>query len=194
MVRNYKELTDSIKGRLNPENIILEKRFRDELGTISYNDTLVFIRTAMKGVEPEYTQRSKDAGERVKEHLNKVLNDKTYKYQGSVMTNTHIKGVSDIDLLVISDKFYRHDVSNIKQILENSVRRSNYGQSTISKLESEVNCSSYKGNSLEDLRNLRLDSEKQLSSVYSVCDVKKPKAIKIKNLSLNREVDIVVAN
>jgi patatin-like phospholipase/acyl hydrolase len=86
MAKNYRQLTESINSRLNPDSLILEKAFSDELGTISYNDTLVFIRTAMKGVDANYTQRSRDAGERVKDHLNSLA-DKTFKYQGSVMTN-----------------------------------------------------------------------------------------------------------
>lgn len=148
----------------------------------------------MKSVEPEYTQRSKDAGERTKEHLSKGLSDVTFKYQGSVMTNTHIKGYSDIDLLTICEKFYQPDSSKIKQLLESSEQRAKYYQTSIDKLERVINTSSYTGNALEDLKKLRSDSENILSNVYSICDTTKPKAIKIKNLSLNREVDIVIAN
>jgi hypothetical protein len=61
-------------------------------------------------------------------------------------------------------------------------------------MEKEINVSSYQGNALEDLRSNRLKSEEILSDVYSICDIVKPKSIKIKNLSLNREVDIVIAN
>lgn len=194
MTKNYRQLTENINARLNPENLILEKAYSDELGTISYNDTLVFIRTAMKGVDANYTQKSKDAGERVKEHLNKSLTDKTFRYQGSVMTNTHIKGVSDIDLLVVSDKFYSYDSKNISAILENTERKSKYRSASIQKMENERSTSNYSGKSMDDLKKLRLDSETSMKEVYSNCDISKPKAIKIKNLSLNREVDIVIAN
>ena len=47
---------------------------------------------------------------------------------------------------------------------------------------------------MQDLKGLRLDSENALKKVYLICDTTKPKAIKIKNQSLNREVDIVIAN
>lgn len=194
MAKNYKLLTESIRGRLNPENFALKKSFSDELATISYSDVLTFIRVAMKGVEPEYTQRSKDAGERVKEHLNNKLNDVTFRYQGSVMTDTHIKGYSDIDLLTICDKFYSYDSSNIKQLLESTERLAKFRPTSIDKLQNEVNTSSYKGDSLADLRSLRLDSEKILSETYEICDTTKPKSIKIKNKSLNREVDVVISN
>lgn len=194
MSKNYKQLTESIRGRINPENFALRKSFSDELATISYSEVLTYIRLAMKGVEPEYTQKSIDAGERVKEHLSNGLKDVSFKYQGSVMTDTHIKGYSDVDLLTICDKFYSYDSYNIKQLLENTERRGKFQPSSIKKLENEVNTSSYQGNSLDDLKNLRIDSEQILSEKYTICDLKKPKAIKIKNQTLNREVDIVIAN
>jgi len=194
MAKNYRQLTESINSRLNPNSLALEKAFSNELGTISYNDTLVFIRTAMKGVDPNYTQKSRDAGERVKDHLNKSITDKIFRYQGSVMTNTHIKGVSDIDLLVISDKFYSYDSQGIGAILESTARQSKFSSTSIQKMENEKASSSYSGNSIDDLKKLRLDSETALIAVYSICDTTKPKAIKIKNLSLNREVDVVIAN
>ncbi|MDI9312951.1 MAG: hypothetical protein QM535_22260 [Limnohabitans sp.] len=194
MAKNYRQLTESIRGRLNPENFAIKKAFSDELSTISYSDVLTYIRLAMKGVEPEYTQKSRDAGERVKEHLGKELKDVSFKYQGSVMTDTHIKGYSDIDLLTICEKFYQPDTRNFKEIIETPERRAKYYQTSIDKLQKEINLTSYTGNALNDLRELRLDSERILSSVYQTRDLTKPKAIKIKNLSLNREVDIVIAN
>lgn len=194
MAKNYRQLTESIRARINPDNIAIQKAFSDELSTLSYSDVLTFIRVAMKGVEPEYTQKSKDAGERVKEHLLKEMTDVTFKYQGSVMTNTHIKGHSDIDLLTICEKFYSYDSSNIKELLNTPARREKFRQSSIEKLEREVNISKYTGNSLEDLKKIRLDSEKILLGVYKICDINHSKAIKITNLSLNRDVDIVIAN
>jgi len=194
MPKNYRQLTESIRERLNPEHRQITKSFSDELATISYSDVLVFIRTAMKGVEPEYTQKSRDAGERVKEHLSNELKDVTFKYQGSVMTDTHLKGFSDIDLLTISEKFYQADNYNIKLLLENSERRAKFYQTSIDKMQKEINASTYQGNALDDLRSNRLECERILKDVYTVCDTSKPKSVKIKNLSLNREVDIVIAN
>ena len=194
MARNYKQLTESIQRSLNPENILLTKAFSDELSSISYSDALTFVRMAMKAVEPEYTKRTRDAGDRVKDHLDKELQDKNFRYQGSVMTDTHIKGYSDIDLLVISSKFYSWDANRVNEILDSPTERNKFWTSTIKKLEHEKSISSYTGNSLEDLRKLRIDSENILTGVYNTCDITQPKAIRIKNLSLNREVDIVIAN
>ena len=194
MPKNYRQLIQSVKGRVNPENFALEKAFLNELSTISYSQVLSYIKLAMKGVEPEYTKKSREAGERVKDHLSKKLDNIVFRYQGSVMTNTHIKGHSDIDLLTISDKFYSYDSINITGLLGSPEKKEKYYQSSITKLEREVNLSPYLGNSIQDLSEIRLDSERILSGIYGICDISKGKAIKIKNLSLNREVDIVVAN
>ena len=47
--------------------------------------------------------------------------------------------------------------------------------------------------SLEDLKKIRYDSENVLKNIYDICDITKPKAIKIENKALVREVDIVIA-
>ena len=192
---NYRELTKGIRNRLDPENLIFEKAIRDELSSISYSDVLEYVRYAMNGVEPAYTQRSKDAGENVKTHLtNGGISDASFKYQGSVMTNTHIKGYSDIDLLVISDKFYTYDYWGVKNILNDAASQQRFYQSQLNKMKSEEQIGSYPGSPLDDLRKLRMDSESILQLKYLACDISKPKCIKIKNTNLNREVDIVIAN
>ena len=194
MNKNYKLLMEGVRARTNPDNIILNKAFSNELSTISYSDVLTYIRLAMNGVEPEYTQKSKDAGEKVKEHLKSGLTSVDYRYQGSIMTDTQIIGFSDIDLLTICDKFYNYDSHNIEALLESSERMSKLLPSSIKKLENEINVSQYTGNSIDDLKNLRKDSERILMDKYKICDISNAKAIKIKNLSLNRNVDIVIAN
>lgn len=194
MRNNYRLLTNNILAKTNPEDLILEKSFSAELSTISKSDVLVFIRTAMKSVEPEYTAKSIEAGEKVKEHLRSVLSAVDYEYQGSVMTNTHIKGYSDIDLLAITNKFYTRDISRVKQILENFDLRQRFNDDSIRKLESENNLGFYHGDSLNDLLVNRLKSERKMQETYKECNTEQPKAIKIKNLSLHREVDIVIAN
>ncbi len=194
MKRTYKDLTTRVKARLNPESISFQKALNDDLATISYSDLLVYVRIAMNAVPPDYTTKSKEAGEMVKKHLNKELVDVLYRYQGSVMTDTHIKGASDIDLLVITNKYYRIAWGKLNNILTDFSLKQKYYQSQISKLEKEAAIGNYKGNDLEDLRLLRLKSEKILNNIYQECDITKPKAIKIKNLNLSREVDTVIAN
>lgn len=195
MRKNYSNLIRNVQSRQNPDGLILEKSFSDELGSISYSDALVYIRTAMKGVDPEYTRRSKEAGEKVKDHLRSVLTNVVYKYQGSVMTDTHIKGYSDIDLLTICDTFYSWDSKAVHEAVKNHNNSLNYNTQELNKLKNEVEYFSlYAGNSLEDLRSIRSKSELKLKDVYLDCDTSNAKAIKIYNRSLKRDVDIVTAN
>jgi hypothetical protein len=193
MNNNYRVLAESVRQRINPENFAFEKSFSDELSTISYSDVLIYVRLAMKGVEPEYTRITKLAGDRVKEHLS-TLTDVEFRYQGSVMTNTHIRSYSDIDLLVISKNFYTWDRDNSNQIINNQYLRERYYQYQIEKIQNEINAPSYGKDSLTELRTIRSDSETILKDKYSICDITKPKSVKITNLSLKRDVDIVVAN
>ncbi len=194
MPKNYKTLAERAQLRSNPENILLEKAYRDELSTLSYSDVLTYIKIAMKGVDPSYTQKSRDAGERVKEHLREVLNDISFEYQGSVMTETHIVGHSDIDLLVISEKFYSWGKNETERVLGNWNQKRMLTENQILRLESEQKLPAYSGNALGDLLEIRNHSEIKLKNIYIDCDASKPKAIRINNRSLNRDVDIVVAN
>lgn len=191
---NYIELTRGLRNRLDPDNLIIEKGINEELSSISYSNVLEYVRYAMNGVEPAYTQKSKEAGEKVKTHLSDGGVDGYFKYQGSVMTNTHIKGYSDIDLLVISNKSYQYDYFAVKAIMNEPSRQTSYYPSQLSKIKYEDDVSSYTGDALSDLRKLRTDSERIMIGTYLNCDVNKPKSIKIKNTNLNREVDIVIAN
>jgi hypothetical protein len=191
-MKDYNKLIQNIKSRTNPENIALNKAFINE--SISYIDVLKYVRYAMKGVEHEYTQKSRSAGERVQNHLKDNLSDVIYKYQGSVMTNTHIKGTSDIDLLVICDKFYTFDNKSINTVLTSENLKSQLNYTQIQKLQREIDNVGYSGSAIDDLKKNRIDSENTLNSVYDICDITHPKAIKITNKSINRDVDIVIAN
>jgi hypothetical protein len=192
---NYKELTRNLRSQLDPENLIIEKSIKDELSSISYSDVLEYVRYAMNAVEYTYTQRSKEAGENVKTHLaNGGITGVTFKYQGSVMTDTHIRGYSDIDLLVISEKFYMHDYLNINRILSESSLQSNYYPSQLDKIRREADGGIYQGSILDDLRGLRENSENILRLKYLNFDDSKPKSIWVKNTNLRREVDTVIAN
>ncbi|MES2652969.1 MAG: hypothetical protein V4663_14600 [Bacteroidota bacterium] len=192
---NYRNLAEQVRLKQNPDNIAFTKAFSDELASVSYSDVLYYVKIAMNAVEPSYTARSKEAGENVKNHLlSGGLTDVTFRYQGSVMTDTHVKGHSDIDLLAISDKFYSRALFDVVSILNDPSRKQNYYPSQISKMEVEKSLPVYVGVSLDDLRKLRLNSEYILSSVYTYCETGKPKSIKVNNTNLRREVDVVIAN
>ncbi|GAA5036735.1 hypothetical protein GCM10011506_29820 [Marivirga lumbricoides] len=190
-MKSYRNLIESTRSRLNPDRITFSKSFNEELSSISFSDIQTFVRLAMKSVEPQYTSITKEAGERVKSHLNLKLTNHSFRYQGSVMTNTHIKGYSDIDLLVISEKFYTYDALNTSKVIEEN-KIHDYVK--LNRLKNESAAQRYYGDSLEDLRLLRKDSEITLYAVYDICNLNKGKCIEITNQHLNRDVDIVIAN
>ncbi|MDR2408176.1 MAG: hypothetical protein LBE13_08705 [Bacteroidales bacterium] len=191
---DYRQLAQNVQNRLNPDKeYLLERKVFSDLADAP-TDILKYIKLAMRGVEPEYTEKSIEAGQRVKEHLS-PLSNVTFKYQGSVMTNTHIKGASDIDLLTICEKFYSWDRAGIENVLNSYEEKANYSTTAISKLEKEVQYfSPYSGSPIDDLRQIRLESENILQQKYTQCDISNGKAIKIRNLSLKRDVDIVAAS
>lgn len=193
-MKNYEQLIADIKARSNPENLLLEKGFENELSLIQYGNVEKYIRLAMHGVDPKYTAKIREAGEKVKGHLREVLTRVTYKYQGSVETNTHIVATSDIDLLAITDEFWTPNHNEINSILNDVFKKQALTHTNIALLESAVRPPFFEGDSLQILRNNRLLSERKLESVYNHCDTSKDKAIQITNQSLRKEVDVVIAN
>lgn len=198
MPRNYKTLNESVQARLNPERMSIEKAFSApfslELSRIDYNDALVYVRLAMKGVGALYTSRSLEAGENAKTHLRRELTDVRFEYQGSVMSNTHIRANSDIDVLTITNEFYSFDREEVKLITESQTRLFNYDSSKRQKLQQQVSASVWNGDVNQTLKNLRADSERILLAKYKVCDITHAKAIKITNMGIGRDVDVVIAN
>jgi len=197
MAKDYSALVQKLKLRTNPdfvnESRLFSLKFTEEIGKISYNDALIYVKRAMKGVGQDYTNRSIEAGENVKDHLQSVLSDVTYEYQGSVMTNTHIVGNSDIDLLVISEKSYYYNTTDVNSKLNEIRSVVPVNETHHNRLKSILNSPGYSGNTLIDLRTNRINSETKLKSIYQKCNIEKPKAIGITNQNLNREVDIVIA-
>ncbi|MCW3808066.1 nucleotidyltransferase domain-containing protein [Plebeiibacterium marinum] len=145
------------------------------------------------GVDELYTKQTIDAGNRVKNQLNSKLSDVSFEFQGSVMTNTHIKGYSDIDLLTITEKFYTFDREGINKSLNQTDVYFKYNQNQINTLKNVLNGGGYT-NALTDLRELRLDCEETLDSVYSYVDTSRPKSIEVELTNPNRKVDVVIAS
>lgn len=70
---------------------------------------------AMQAVDAAYTQKSKDEAERVAQQLRSGLSVSVEtRLQGSVPLDVHIRGVSDVDLLVLDTSFYTYDVLGAK--------------------------------------------------------------------------------
>lgn len=197
MAKDYSALVQRLKLRTNPEFVneskLFSMKFTEEIGQISYNDALVYVKRAMKGVGKEYTDKSLEAGKNVKNHLVKVLTGVSFEYQGSVMTNTHILGNSDIDLLVLSEKSYYYDTIDVNSSLNRVKNITPVNETHKNRLTSVLQSANYSGNTLEDLRLNRFSSEVMLKTIYQVCNIEKSKAIEITNKNLNRDIDVVIA-
>jgi len=188
---DYRSLIERIQGRYNPEyNRDVQNRSIQDLTGID-RDIARYVKLAMNEVDEYYTQKTFEAGENAKTHLRENLRFSVdFEYQGSVMTRTHIRGASDIDLLTITRKFNDTDYSKAVDF----VRSNSYGFG-LDKVRSWLYYfNAYTGNTNADLRELRLDDERVLRMYYSQCDSSKPKSIKITNLHLHRDVDVVVAS
>lgn len=193
--KDYKILLENLDRRVNPDRILLEKSFSDELGQIPYKYALQFVQRAMRGVEPEYTKNTLIAGNKVKDKLKAELINVDFEFQGSVMTNTHLKGYSDIDLLTITNKFYTLNSNSITTLLNESTSILKYSTTVIKRLTEAKEADDYKGVCLDDLKALRLSSERILISHYSAnVDVQNEKSIKVVTANPKRDVDIVIAN
>lgn len=136
---------------------------------------------AMQAVSDTYTRVSKDTADRVanqlKERLAKDGIDAEFKLQGSVPLDVHIKGVSDVDLLTLSNELFSYHPKGIKAL------RGDY-----------TNPATH--SSLEVLIELRSRVEFRLEEAFPAAKVDKAgaKAVKISGGSLARDVDVVPAH
>lgn len=188
-------LLNNLKSRYNPDkDSLVEGRMYAELSG-EEKTTARYIKAAMSEVDNHYTQITLDAGNAVKQQLAAKQIGISYEYQGSVMTRTHIRGVSDIDLLTITNRFEDTQLTKVISILEDYNKKTQYSWASQLRLEQfRNNFSRYTGDSDQDLLQLRLSNEGILQTAYSQCDTSNAKAIKVKNLHFNRDIDIVTAS
>ena len=192
-MKDYSNKLKLLNERYNPtNNIAVEQRFLSDIYSTD-KDTVKYVMSAMKAVDAEYTQRTMEAGDNAKNYLRSVLSNVEFEYQGSVMTDTHIRGVSDIDLLTICNVYEGTEIQKVRNELQNNEWKYTYDERQ-RLLRFKNAFTPYNGDTAEDLRTLRLQCEQALVKKYSNCDISKPKSIKIKNLHLNRDVDVVVAS
>lgn len=87
------EFNESLEG--------IKNIFLDSLRKSNDSDLVKYINQSAEEVDKRYTEISYEEGERIKNSLDKVLDNIDFEYQGSVSNNTHIRATSDLDLLVI---------------------------------------------------------------------------------------------
>lgn len=136
---------------------------------------------AMQAVDPDYTRISLEEAGRVKEQLKGGLSRQSipvdFRLQGSVACDIHIKGISDVDLLVLDDRYIHYDSSGPKAISGGYNSPVTY-------------------DTLDALVKLRRASESVLDDAFPKANVKKSgaKAINVSGGSLRRPVDVVPSN
>ena len=191
MQKNYFDLLNRVKQRSNPNNLPNRRALLEGVG-IKYSDINEYIKLAMVGVPPEYTNNSKEAAKKVMFHLQKSHgNEVEFKFQGSIETNTHILKDNDIDLVQITNKSTTVDREGLKKAIAECTDV--YSKEYKNLKKHSDNFSQYAGNQLSDLGQLRIKSEQVLLSVYKDVDVAKPKAIFVKVTAPLRKVDVVTA-
>lgn len=192
MNNNYSERLNNLKKRYNPDSVFLSKAFSDlDISKLSYHSSSDdYVRFAMAAVDHKFTEDIKKAGNNVKTHLQRTLSNVDYEYQGSVMTDTHIKANSDIDLLVISNRFYNIPSNFELQSLINDYSL-NTSQRTLA--QDIINSPRFTEDSDAVLLQNRILSEETLQRQYISCDTKKSKCITIYNSDLRKYVDTVIA-
>ncbi|MNJ32381.1 hypothetical protein D3C77_270460 [compost metagenome] len=137
-----------------------------------------FALGAMQEVDPTYTRISLETAGRVSNQLEKRLSATVeFELQGSVPLNVHIRGVSDVDLLVLDTSFVVYDTNGVSAAA---------GRYTPTPGRNSVNV----------LSALRWDTERALRAAFpaATVDGKGAKAVKIFGASLARPVDVVPAH
>lgn len=133
---------------------------------------------AMQAVDDDYTKISIEEAERVGKQLDAGLKgrsiDVAFRLQGSVPCDIHIRGVSDVDLLVLDEGFFTYDINGPRA-------RGGHFNSPISYTP------------ISALIALRGGAEKILKEKYpaATVDTSGGKAIKLSGGSLRRPVDVV---
>lgn len=134
-----------------------------------------YVIGAMQPVEPQYTEVSLKTAKRIENQLEKRLSEHQldFRLQGSVALDIHIKGFSDVDLLVIDKQMLMYD--------RDGARKNLY--TPTSKKEDDV---------ILTLRNTARDElRKAFPEAY--VDDENNKSLRITGGSLQREVDVVPA-
>lgn len=133
---------------------------------------------SMQQVDPEYTEVSLREAGRVKAQLTAALDKEgishAFELQGSVACDIHIKGYSDVDLLLLDRRFFTYASSGA------TARSGGY-----------TNPISYRP--IDKLAALRALAEKALTDKFRAAnvDISGAKAIKISEGSLQRSIDVV---
>lgn len=133
---------------------------------------------AMQEVERSYTVLSVQEAERVQSQIaTRLAKDGltcAFRLQGSVPGNIHIRGISDVDFLVLEQRFHHYDTAGV-------LAQAGYYNRP------------YRQSAADTLLDLRQRLEAALKDAYPAVDVDctGAKAIQLSGGSLRRDVDVV---
>lgn len=116
LLESIGESKDSEILKYIDEAYALEKELLEPITKSKDSEILKYVNEACNEVDKRYTEKSFSEGERIQNQLDKLLNSVSYKYQGSLSNNTHIKASSDIDLLVLSEEGIYNSKKEIKKL------------------------------------------------------------------------------
>lgn len=142
---------------------------------ISEDDAVKYVVGAMQPIDPEYTKNSLAEGERVREQLKAGLDIRhigaDFRYQGSVTNDTHIRAHSDVDILVLTAKYWTLEPPQVVDPL-------------------------YAGDPIADLKELRTASIAILKAAYpaATVDDSGSKCVAVSGGSLRRRVEAIPSN
>ena len=155
---DYTTLINRIENRYNPDSLREVQTNTISLLSGIDKDIAKYVKLAMNEVDPIYTDKTLEAGGNAKLHLqNELRQSVEFRYQGSVMTRTHIRGVSDIDLLTIIGRFQDTEYSKAKAYVENHPY--SYDSVTMQIRNWVNNFTRYIGDANKDLMRLRLEND-----------------------------------
>ncbi|MBS1516108.1 MAG: hypothetical protein JSS63_13810 [Bacteroidetes bacterium] len=110
MKNDYNKRLNNLKQRRETDKILKKSFLSESFDKTAYNESLKYVLEAMKPIPFEYNQNTFTACERVQKQLEPELNSVgfyvSFRYQGSIVTDTNIKIYSDVDQLVIIERFY----------------------------------------------------------------------------------------
>lgn len=182
MPRNFDERLARLRSRrMDNQNIVLNSQgFGESYEKRATNKATKYALGAMQEVDPRSTQISHEEAEKVERNLKEGLAPEglypAFRLQGSVPLNVHIRGVSDVDLLVIEGYYVQREpcAGSLKTYLPYTGR----------------------GELTDDVLYLRSKSEEVLVRRFwgATVDKSPAKSIQLSDGSFRRKVDVVPSN
>lgn len=182
MPRNFDERLARLRSRrMDDQNIVLNSQgFGESYEKRATSKATRYALGAMQEVDPRSTQISHEEAEKVERNLKEGLEPEglfpVFRLQGSVPLNVHIRGVSDVDLLVIEGYYVQCEPceGSLKSYLPYTGR----------------------GELADDVLYLRSKSEEVLARRFwgATVDKSPAKSIQLSDGSFRRKVDVVPSN